>query len=79
MATATKPKTGHYTLAEVLDLLACDRSTFYRSYLNCFTDARPQHKRGTTSRRKFLRIEVDLAVSDGFDALADFRSRMGRE
>lgn len=76
--TAKVATAGHYTAEEVAQLLRLDVDTFLGEYAALLTDARPPEKRGRGTRRLFLRGEVDLILSDGWEALVDFRVRMGR-
>jgi hypothetical protein len=73
------PTGPHYTLPEVCKLLRCSRRAFITNYQPLLTDMRPKHLRLSGSPRVFSRDEVNLALSDGWDAVADFRRRMGRQ
>jgi len=69
---------GYYTREEAAALLRLAPTTFAEDYGRYFTDVRPLDKRGRGVERKYLRAEVNVAATEGFPALAEFRHRMGR-
>lgn len=64
--------------AEVADRLGIPLATFRTSYQRRFTDCRPPDKRTYRVPVLIPDDEVELVEADGWEALPDYRRRMGR-
>ena len=78
MPRTPTPKTRLVPAAAAADRLGIPAKTFAREYQRRFTDRRPADKRGRGVPVLIPEDEVDLVVSDGWEALAEYRRRMGR-
>lgn len=80
MSTRTAAPTlpAFLTLAETLTVLGLSRQTFLTHYVTRFTDPRPVERRRSGVPRLFRRSEVEVVVSDGWEALANKLAMDGR-
>lgn len=81
--THEKPKPNEPRLTMIRQCEACRRlgvtlSTFRRNYREYFTQRIPPHQAGRRAAPMFLTDEIDLWITDGPAAVANYRRRLGR-
>lgn len=69
MRDAARP--AFLTLAETVAVLGIPEGTFRRHYCHLFTDTRPVERRVRRVPRLFRRVEVEMVVERGWEALAN--------
>lgn len=77
---AAKAKLRLVSASEASQRLNMSVDHFRRMWSHRFTDRRPLDRRGGGRGLRLMLIEdeVDLVIEKGWEALADYRSRMGR-
>lgn len=73
-----EPRLTMITQREAARRLGVTLSTFRRNYRPYFTQRVPPHMEGRKAAPMFLPDEIDLWISDGPAAVANYRRRLGR-
>lgn len=81
VARTTVPRQAKVRLvraSEAATRLGLTLKTFQREYQRRFTDRRPADMRRHGVPVLIPEDEVDLVISDGWEAMADYRRKLGR-